>query len=78
MFNSYIAIYIHIYIAIIVMDNIRSFLVFQFFNIVSTTCEGNNKQLKDRVMLEVVTLMIKVKNFKYILILFPYLTAAII
>lgn len=47
MFNSY-------------MDNIRSFLVFQFFNIVSTTCVGNNKQLKGRVMLEVVTLMIKV------------------
>lgn len=44
------------------MDNIRSFLVFQFFNIVSTTCVGNNKQLKDRVMLEV-TLMIKVYIF---------------
>lgn len=42
------------------MDNIRSFLVFQFFNIVLTTCVGNNKLLKSRVMLEVVTLMIKI------------------
>lgn len=45
----------------IYMDNIRSFLVFQFFNIISTSYVGNNnKRLKGRVMLEVVTLMIKV------------------